>query len=342
VPDSADRPETLTHTDLELVDSVLTEAAQSYGPSRGRRIQRRRGARYSSPWNEAHDLRGAVKIRFGYEILYSNPQRTPMVLMLSASPRPEQRLLVHDAMRSEPVVPLSSYQDAFGNLCTRLEAPPGPFRINADGLLEDSGMPEPAALSAREVPIGALPPEALMYMLPSRYCESDLLAPEALRLFGHLVPGWSRVQAICDFVNRHVTFGYQFARHTKTALDTYRERQGVCRDLAHLAIAFCRAMSIPTRYATSYLGDIGVPPVDAPMDFASCMEVFLEGGWHVFDPRNNARRIGRLMIARGRDAADVAISTAFGPANLQLFRVWTDEVSDSGVGSQLQQLAARA
>jgi transglutaminase-like putative cysteine protease len=281
---------------------------------------------------------GDVKIRFGYEILYSNPQRTPMVLMLSASPRPEQRLLVHDAMRCDPVVPMSSYQDAFGNLCTRLEAPAGPFRISADGLLEDSGIPEPAVWSAHEVPIGALPPEALMYMLPSRYCESDLLAPEALRLFGHLVPGWSRVQAICDFVNQHVTFGYQFARHTKTALDTYRERQGVCRDLAHLAIAFCRAMSIPTRYATSYLGDIGVPPVDSPMDFASCMEVFLEGGWHVFDPRNNARRIGRLMIARGRDAADVAISTAFGPANLQLFRVWTDEVADQGAGSQIQQL----
>jgi transglutaminase-like putative cysteine protease len=263
-----------------------------------------------------------------------------MVLLLSASPRPEQRLLVHDAMRSDPVVPLSSYLDAFGNLCTRLEAPPGPFRISADGLLEDSGIPEPAVWSAHETPIGALPPEALMYMLPSRYCESDLLAPEALRLFGHLIPGWSRVQAICDFVHQHVTFGYQFARPTKGALDTYRERQGVCRDMAHLAIAFCRAMSIPTRYATSYLGDIGVPPVDSPMDFASCMEVFLEGGWHVFDPRNNARRIGRLMIARGRDAADVAISTAFGPANLQLFRVWTDEVADGqAVGSQMQQLS---
>jgi transglutaminase-like putative cysteine protease len=275
-----------------------------------------------------------VKIRFGYEILYSNPQRTPMILLLSANPRADQRLLIHDAMRTDPNVPLSSYQDAFGNLCTRLEAPPGPFRISADGLLEDSGIPEPAVWSAHEIPIRALPPEALMYMLPSRYCESDLLAPEALRLFGHLIPGWSRVQSICDFVNQHVTFGYQFARATKSALDTYRERQGVCRDLAHLVIAFCRAMSIPARYATSYLGDIGVPPVDAPMDFASCMEVYLEGGWHLFDPRNNARRIGRLMIARGRDAADVAISTAFGPANLELFRVWTDEVADGqAVGS---------
>ncbi len=252
-----------------------------------------------------------------------------MVLMLNGAPNGSQRFLVSDAMRTDPIVPLVTYFDAFGNLCTRLEAPPGPIRISADGLLEDSGIPEAEVWTARETPIAYLPHDALVYLLPSRYCESDLLAAEALRLFGHLQPGWSRVQAICDFVNQNVTFGYQFARPTKTALETYNERQGVCRDLAHLAIAFCRALSIPARYATGYLGDIGVPPVNAPMDFAGCMEVFLDGGWHTFDPRNNARRIGRLMIARGRDAADVAISTAFGPSGLQLFRVWTDEISDA-------------
>ncbi|HTV80572.1 MAG TPA: transglutaminase family protein [Steroidobacteraceae bacterium] len=267
-----------------------------------------------------------MKIRFGYEIQYSTPQKTPMVLALRAAPGPTQRLLVGDFVRTDPVVPLLNYKDCFGNVCTRLELPPGTLRITTDGLLEDTGIPEPEYPAAAETPIMALPAEALMYLLPSRYCESDLLAPEALRLFGHLNPGWSRVQAICDFVNRHVTFGYHFARQTRTALETYREGHGVCRDMAHLAIAFCRSMSIPARYATSYLGDIGVPAVDAPMDFAGCMEVFLDGGWHTFDPRNNARRIGRLMIARGRDAADVAISTAFGPAALQLFRVWTDEV----------------
>jgi transglutaminase-like putative cysteine protease len=200
---------------------------------------------------------------------------------------------------------------------------------------------------AGETPIGVLPHDALMYLLPSRYCESDLLASEALRLFGHLSPGWGRVQAICDFVNQHVVFGYQFARWTKTALETYRERQGVCRDLAHLAIAFCRAMNIPARYATGYLGDIGVPAVDAAMDFAGCMEVFLDGSWHTFDPRNNARRIGRLMIARGRDAADVAISTSFGPCYLQLFRVWTDELDELQAAAMqaersVQQLGTRA
>ena len=278
-----------------------------------------------------------MKIRFGYELIYNSPQVTPMVLLLTAAPNPWQRLLVHDFMHTDPVVPLVSYQDVFGNFCTRLVAPPGVIRISADGLLEDSGIPEPAMWNARETPIGALPHDVLMYMLPSRYCESDVLAPDALQLFGHLTPGWSRVQAICDFVNRHVTFGYPYARSTKTALETYREGNGVCRDLAHLAIAFCRAMSIPARYATGYLGDIGVPPVDAPMDFAGCMEVFLEGSWHTFDPRNNARRIGRLMIARGRDAADCAISTAFGPSGLQLFRVWTDEVSDSQAAGMLAQ-----
>jgi transglutaminase-like putative cysteine protease len=270
-----------------------------------------------------------VRIRFGYEIVYQLAQATPMVLLLRAAPGPAQRLLVPDLMRTEPIVPLSNYIDSFGNVCTRLEALPGTLRISADGLLEDSGTPEAAYPSARETPITALPPEALMYMLPSRYCESDVLAPEALRLFGHLVPGWSRVQAICDFVHQHVTFGYQFARPTKTALETYQERQGVCRDMAHLTIAFCRAMSIPARYATGYLGDIGVPIVDAPMDFAGCMEVFLDGAWHTFDPRNNARRVGRLMIARGRDAADVAISTAFGLSSLMSFRVWTDEIAEN-------------
>jgi transglutaminase-like putative cysteine protease len=275
---------------------------------------------------------GMVIIRFGYEMAFNCAQATPMVLMLRAAPRADQKLMVPDFMHTDPLVPLITYQDTFGNLCTRLEAPAGSIRISADGLLEDSGEAEPADWHAREAAVSALPHDALMYLLPSRYCESDLLASEALRLFGHLQPGWPRVQAICDFVNQHVTFGYAFARPTKTALETYQERQGVCRDLAHLAIAFCRAMSIPARYATGYLGDIGVPAVDAPMDFAGYMEVYLEGAWHSFDPRNNARRIGRLMIARGRDAADVAISTTFGPCYLQFFRVWTDEIDITQAG----------
>jgi transglutaminase-like putative cysteine protease len=268
-----------------------------------------------------------VKIRFGYEFVYSVPQQTPMIFTLHCQPQGSQQLVRRDIMRTEPAIPLFFYPDVFGNTCTRLEAPPGLLRVTADGIMDDCGSPEPAQWAAAEYAVRDLPPETLQYLLSSRYCETDLLMNEAWRLFGQLAPGWSRVQAICDFVNREVTFGYQFARPTKTALETFRERQGVCRDMAHLAIAFCRCLNIPARYCTTYLGDIGVPPVDAPMDFAGCMEVFLGGAWHVFDPRNNARRIGRIIIARGRDAGDVAISTAFGTAWLQTFRVWTDELS---------------
>jgi transglutaminase-like putative cysteine protease len=269
-----------------------------------------------------------VQIRFGYELVYSVPQLTPMIFTLHCQPQGSQQLLRPDVMRTEPTVPLCFYPDAFGNTGTRLEAPPGLLRVTADGIMGDCGAPEPAHWAAAEHAVRDLPAETLQYLLASRYCETDLLMDEAWRLFGHLSPGWSRVQAICDFVHREVTFGYPFARPTKTALETLRERQGVCRDMAHLAIAFCRCLNIPARYCTTYLGDIGVPPVDAPMDFAGCMEVFLGGAWHVFDPRNNARRIGRIIIARGRDAGDVAISTAFGAAWLQTFRVWTEEVSE--------------
>jgi transglutaminase-like putative cysteine protease len=269
-----------------------------------------------------------VKIRFGFELAYSCETPIPMVLALTTAPGKSQHLLKRDVIRTQPEIRLIKYRDDYGNVCTRFELPAGITRIRADGLLKDSGRPEAAIWHARETPIKELPPEALMYMLPSRYVESDSLAPEAQRLFGGSRGGWTRVQAICDFVNHHVTFGYEHARSTKTALETYHEKKGVCRDFAHLAIAFCRAMSIPARYVTSYLGDIGVPHMDAPMDFAACMEVFLDGNWHVFDPRNNARRIGRLIIARGRDAADVAISNAFGPAKLEHFEVWTDVVHD--------------
>lgn len=269
-----------------------------------------------------------MQIRFGYEIIYDVPQATPMIFMLHAQPNHTQRLLRRDTMQTTPAVPLLTFTDAFGNTGTRLEAPSGTLRITADALLEDSGAPEPEHDALQEHPVRELPADTLPFLLPSRYCETDLLMNEAWRLFEHAAPGWPRVQRICDFVNMQITFGYPYARPTKTALETYQERQGVCRDFAHLAIAFCRCLNIPARYCTSYLGDIGVAPVDAPMDFAACMEVYLGGAWHVFDPRNNARRIGRIVIARGRDAADVAISTAFGAPILQKFVVWTDEVSE--------------
>ena len=253
-----------------------------------------------------------------------------MILMLHVHPSRIRDLIRPDDMRLDPDVIATLYQDGYGNTCTRIEAPPGSVRITADGIINDSGLPEPEYPDAQEQPVSHLPKDALVYLLASRYCETESLMDEAWRLFGHLRPGWSRVQAICDFAHQHVEFGYHFARTTMTAWDTYTGRRGVCRDFAHLAITLCRCLNIPARYCTGYLGDIGVPPADSSMDFAGWFEAYLGGAWHTFDPRNNTRRIGRILIARGRDAADVAISTTFGPNYLQTFKVWTDEMAELG------------
>jgi transglutaminase-like putative cysteine protease len=271
-----------------------------------------------------------MRIRFGYELVYTCSQPVPMILMLHSHPGRIPDLIRPDRMVTEPEVPLEMYVDGFGNTCTRIVAPAGGIRLTADGLIEDSGLPDPMFPQAQEHRIEALPQETLVYLLGSRYCETDRLMSDAWRLFGHVTPGWARVQAVCDFTHQHIAFGYHFARPTKTASDAYAERQGVCRDYAHLAITLLRCLNIPARYCTGYLGDIGVPVSDTPMDFAGWLEAYVGGAWHTFDPRNNQRRIGRILIARGRDAADVAISTAFGPNILQLFRVWTDEVQDIG------------
>jgi transglutaminase-like putative cysteine protease len=249
-----------------------------------------------------------------------------MILMLQVHPSRTADLLRPDRMITEPQVPLDTYVDVFGNSCTRIVAPAGRTQITADGLIQDSGLPEATFADAQEQPVEQLPHDTLVYLLGSRYCETQRLMNDAWRLFGDTKPGWSRVQAVCDFANQHVEFGYHFARSTKTAWEAYSERQGVCRDFAHLAITLLRCLNIPARYCTGYLGDIGVPPPDAPMDFAGWLEAYIGGEWHTFDPRNNERRIGRILIARGRDAADVAISTAFGPNFLEVFKVWTDEV----------------
>jgi len=266
-------------------------------------------------------------IRLGYELAYDCAQATPMILNLNVHYSRTADLVRPDSILTSPPVPLNMYRDSFGNWCTRVLAPAGEFIVTTDALISDSGVPEPSFPDAYEHTVQSLPEETLVYLLPSRYCETELLSATAWNLFGGMMPGWARVQAISDFVHRHIAFDYQHARPTKTASETYHERRGVCRDYAHLAITLCRCLNIPARYCTGYLGDIGVPPMDAPMDFAGWFEAFLGGGWHTFDPRNNQRRIGRVLIARGRDAADVAISMTFGPNILRRFRVWTDEVT---------------
>jgi transglutaminase-like putative cysteine protease len=265
-------------------------------------------------------------IRLGYELAYGLPQATPMILILNVHFSRVSDWVRPDTIVTDPVVPLAMYRDGFGNWCTRLIAPAGQFRITSDALIKDSGLAEPRFPNTFEHTVDSLPDDSLVFLLPSRYCETELLSATAWRLFGGMMPGWSRVQAICDFVHQHIRFDYQCARPTKTAWEAYNERQGVCRDYAHLAIALCRCVNIPARYCTGYLGDIGVPASDAPMDFAGWFEAYIGGGWHTFDPRNNQPRIGRVLIARGRDAADVAICMTFGPNVLQRFRVWTDEV----------------
>lgn len=267
-----------------------------------------------------------MKLHIGYSLSYQSEQPTPMILNLNVHHSRAGDLIRPDKMITEPWVPLTIYRDGFGNLCTRLVAPPGVIQIRADALVQDGGLPDPAVPNAQHIAVDQLPEDTLVYLLQSRYCDTERLSEIAWKLFGATPPGWPRVQAVCDFVHGHVTFGYQFARSTRTAFETYQERIGVCRDFAHLALSLCRCLNIPARYCTGYLGDIGVPPVPAPMDFSGWFEVFLQGGWYTFDARHNVPRIGRVLIARGRDAADVAISMTFGPCILKGFKVWTDEV----------------
>ncbi len=266
-----------------------------------------------------------MQIRFGYELCFECPKPTPMILMLSVHPSRLPDLLVADELITDPWVARHHYQDGFGNRCTRLVAPAGPIRLTAQGVVRDSGLPDPQAPLARQHPVEVLPDDTLIYLLGSRYCETDLLSQTAWQLFESTPPGWARVQAICDFVHQHIHFAYEEARATRTALEVFRERKGVCRDYTHLAITFCRCLNIPARYCTGHLGDMGTPPPYPPGDFAAWMEVYLDGQWHTFDPRNNAPRIGRVLIARGRDAQDVPLCHAFGFNTLKHFRVWCDE-----------------
>jgi transglutaminase-like putative cysteine protease len=267
-----------------------------------------------------------MQIRVGYELIYDCPQPTPMVLMLNIHHTRAGDIIVPDRMIAEPGVPMTSYRDGFGNWCTRIVAPIGRLRLSADALLNDTGEPDPIAVSEHQHPVEDLPEESIVFLLGSRYCETDRLTGVAWDLFGTSPTGAVRVQAICDYVHRHIAFGYQEARSTRTAWEAFQEGKGVCRDYAHLAVAFCRCMNIPARYCTGYLGDIGIPPPYGPMDFAAWFEAYIGGSWHTFDPRNNIPRIGRVLIARGRDATDVAISNTFGPNTLAGFTVWTDEV----------------
>ncbi|MGP3699679.1 transglutaminase-like domain-containing protein [Rhodobacter sp. NSM] len=264
-------------------------------------------------------------IRFGFEISVNCIADTPMICLLDIRDERRSDLQSPEVVTAEPQVPMKIYHDMFGNTCRRLVVPAGDFTIRGDGVIRDPGIPDAEDWSAQEVPVGQLPDETLPYLLGSRYCETDRISQLAWDLFGSVTPGWARVQAISDFAHDHVRFDYANASPFRTAYQTWEEGTGVCRDFTHLAIALCRALNIPARYINGYLGDIGVPPA-GPMDFCAWTEVYIGGRWHTFDPRNNQRRIGRIVVARGRDAADVPLIHSFGSHELTHFFVRCEEV----------------
>ncbi|MGH6910370.1 MAG: transglutaminase-like domain-containing protein [Phenylobacterium sp.] len=273
-----------------------------------------------------------MRIRAGYEITYECPQPTPMLLMLNVHASRVQDLETPDVIRTDPHVPLTQYHDGFGNLCSRIVCPAGRTVLSADFVVRDSGLPDPVSPEAIQHPVENLPNEVIVYLLASRYCETEHLSDLAWKLFGDTPPGWARAQAIVEYANKRITFGYEHARPTKTAFEAHEEGFGVCRDYAHLAITLCRCMNIPARYCTGYMGDIGIPVV-GEMDFSAWFEVYLGDRWHVLDARHNRPRIGRILMARGRDATDAAIVTSFGPNILAGFKVISDELPEGVAAS---------
>jgi transglutaminase-like putative cysteine protease len=268
-------------------------------------------------------------IRLGYDIRFRVTSSVPVIALLNVHPSRLNDLMEPDQLRVSPEIPVEEFRDAFGNRSCRFVATEGELRLSNSTLIRDSGEPDKQDFQAQEMPLQELPTVTLPYLMNSRYCEVDLLSPIAVEIFGGVPRGYERVQAICDWIYSKVTFGYQFARPTRTALDVYTERVGVCRDFQHLAVTFCRALNIPARYVTGYLGDIGVPVSPSPMDFSAWFQAYLDDRWWTFDARHNVPRIGRVLMATGRDATDVAITTSFGSANLLKFEVTTDEVPES-------------
>jgi transglutaminase-like putative cysteine protease len=252
-----------------------------------------------------------------------------MILLLNVHYSRASDLEKPDLLVADPAVTIEAYRDGFGNWCRRMVAPAGMMTVSTDGIIRDAGLSDPVDQSAEQQPVEQLPSDVLTYLLPSRYCESDLLSEFAWENFRHEPQGWLRVQAVCNFVHNYVHFGYENSRPTRTAKETLNEGVGVCRDFTHLAIALCRSLNIPARYCTGYVSDIGQSPPNPPMDFAAWMEVFLSGKWWTFDPRNNDLRFGRVLIARGRDAADVPLTHSFGEHELKGFEVWIDKIEEN-------------
>jgi len=270
-------------------------------------------------------------IQVGYDIIFEHPAPTPIIAMLYLHPGRADTIRRGEHLLVEPAVTVHDYTDVFGNRCARLVAPAGPIRLWNDAVVSDDGAPDIQNPAADQHQIHELPDEALQFLLASRYCEVDRMVDIAWQLFSHVPAGWARAQAVCDYVHNHIHFDYLQARPTRSAFEAHQEGVGVCRDFAHLAVTLCRCLNIPARYCTGYLGDFGVPLSPEPMDFSAWFEAYLGGRWYTFDARHNAPRIGRVLMARGRDAADVALLTSFGPSRLERFTVWSDEVDEAAL-----------
>ncbi|MBI2755906.1 MAG: transglutaminase family protein [Chloroflexi bacterium] len=272
-----------------------------------------------------------MRVRVGCEFEYATDGPVPVLMLVRAHPDDEHRT-VHETRWLDPNIALREYVDAFGNFCWRFTAPGGPLRVRYDAVVEISGEEDRVLPDAPLTPIDDVPNDALVYTLPSRYVESDLLITTAWELFGQTPPTWARVQAVCDWVHANVRYETGSSDPTVTAMDTFRRRVGVCRDFALLAVALCRALNIPARYTFGYLPDIAIEPPDVPMDFHAWFEAYVDGRWYPFDARHNVPRIGRVVIGRGRDAVDVALSTSYGALRLDRMTVWSDEVTADNPG----------
>ena len=269
-------------------------------------------------------------IRAGFEAAFDFTKPAAVLLNAYVHPSRTDKIRWLERLTVTPAAPISEYFDVYGNLCGRTHVAAGRVMFRTDALINDDGLTDVQVYNAVQHNVQELPNEVLLFLLASRYCEVDSeLRDTAWSLFGHLPAGWPLVQAVCNYVHEHIRFDYMQARANRTALEVYRERAGVCRDYMHLAVTFCRSLNIPARYCTGYLGDIGVPNQPSPMDFSAWFEVYLGRQWHAFDARNNTPRIGRILMACGRDAADVALTTTFGTNQLQAFQVWTEEVPET-------------
>jgi transglutaminase-like putative cysteine protease len=269
-----------------------------------------------------------MRIRYGFDIELTLFQPTTIVTLMDVHPSRRRHVSNERPFHSSTDIPVETFIDSFGNLSRRMTAEAGTLGLRLEGIVRDTGLPDEVDESADTVALSDLPTDAIPFLMASRYCENDLLSDFAWSHFGNIAGGWAKVQAICDFVHDHLRFSYPEARETRTAAGALEERTGVCRDFTHLAITLCRCMNIPARFCNGYLGDIGVPPDPAPMDFNAWFEAYLGGRWYTFDARHNQPRIGRILISRGRDAADVAMITSFGPHRLGRFNVITEEVGE--------------